>query len=503
MFCFRLCLFPPLYLLTRHGFARWGRLADSERMGRKRVLLIGLLGTTIGSLGFGFSQSFPVAIFWRAVGGILNGNVGVMRTMISEIVKEKKYQSRAFLLLPMTFNIGVIVGPLLGGLLADPAGQYPGLFGPGGRFGGEDGIRLFERWPYALPNIVSAGFLFGSAMCLIFGLEETLEALRDKPDLGLRLTRWISRSILKREPPQDYSIITGYNTRGDLECSRTSLDHSPRQRQKLPFRRIWTKNVFVTLLSYSILAMHVGGFNNIWFVFLSTPRYNPEAQSNSTATTTANGTSTHQNITKLPLPPGYEPKLPFTFTGGLGLPPPSIGTSLAIMGVIGINLQLLFYPRVSSYLGTITSFRGSMPLFCVASSLAPFLAIIPSTRAPPTQASGILIWISITVVLIVQVLARTFALPSVGILVNNSSPHPSVLGTVHGIAQSASSAARTIGPVLFNWVYGVGLNNGVVGTAWWMMAGISAVGAVAARWVKEGDGHEIWLEGEQEELEEK
>jgi hypothetical protein len=34
--------------------------------------------------------------------------------MISEIIKEKKYQSRAFLILPMTFNIGVIIGPILG-----------------------------------------------------------------------------------------------------------------------------------------------------------------------------------------------------------------------------------------------------------------------------------------------------------------------------------------------------------------------------------------------------
>ena len=81
----------------------WGRLADSERFGRKRVILIGLLGTAIGTLGFGFSSSFAMAVFWRCVGGILNGNMGVMRTMISEIVREKKFQSRAFLLLPMTF----------------------------------------------------------------------------------------------------------------------------------------------------------------------------------------------------------------------------------------------------------------------------------------------------------------------------------------------------------------------------------------------------------------
>lgn len=47
----------------------WGRLADSERMGRKKVILVGLLGTTIGCLGFGFSSSFAMAFFWRMLGG--------------------------------------------------------------------------------------------------------------------------------------------------------------------------------------------------------------------------------------------------------------------------------------------------------------------------------------------------------------------------------------------------------------------------------------------------
>ena len=84
----------------------WGRLADTERVGRKRVLLIGLAGTGFSCLGFGFSRTFWQAMVCRTLGGALNGNVGVMRTMISEIIKEKRFQSRAFLLLPMCFNIG-------------------------------------------------------------------------------------------------------------------------------------------------------------------------------------------------------------------------------------------------------------------------------------------------------------------------------------------------------------------------------------------------------------
>lgn len=103
--------FPAAQFLTA---ILWGRFADSEHGGRKRVLYIGLLGTMCSTIGFGFSHNFAMAVAFRSLGGVLNGNIGVMRTMISEIIKEKKYQSRAFIILPMTFNIGVIIGPILG-----------------------------------------------------------------------------------------------------------------------------------------------------------------------------------------------------------------------------------------------------------------------------------------------------------------------------------------------------------------------------------------------------
>ena len=131
-------------------------------------------------MGFGFSRTFPQAIFCRTLGGALNGNIGVMRTMVSEIVQEKKsiyqvldfvilltsdfrYQSRAFLLFPMCFNIGVIIGPILGGLLADPAGSYPKIFGHN---------KFLQKFPYAPPNLLSAFFLFSAALGVFFGLSE-------------------------------------------------------------------------------------------------------------------------------------------------------------------------------------------------------------------------------------------------------------------------------------------------------------------------------------------
>lgn len=66
----------------------WGRLSDQR--GRKGVIQFGLIGAMLSCIGFGFSKSFAQAIVFRCLGGALNGNVGVMRTMISEIIREKK-----------------------------------------------------------------------------------------------------------------------------------------------------------------------------------------------------------------------------------------------------------------------------------------------------------------------------------------------------------------------------------------------------------------------------
>ena len=49
----------------------WGRLSD--KFGRKPILLMGLTGTAISAVIFGFAKSLPVALFARAMGGILNG----------------------------------------------------------------------------------------------------------------------------------------------------------------------------------------------------------------------------------------------------------------------------------------------------------------------------------------------------------------------------------------------------------------------------------------------
>lgn len=67
---------------------------------------------------------------------------------------------------------GLVVGPIIGGLLANPVENYPNIFGDRSTFGGEHGVQWMRRWPYLLPNLVNAVFLFTVAVSVFLGLEE-------------------------------------------------------------------------------------------------------------------------------------------------------------------------------------------------------------------------------------------------------------------------------------------------------------------------------------------
>jgi hypothetical protein len=217
------------------------------------------------------------------------------------------------------------------------------------------------------------------------------------------------------------------------------------------------------------------GFASLWLVFLSTARSDPSSKN-------------------------YEPpSLPFQFNGGLAFPPSTTGLAMSILGVIGVILQFALYPKVNARFGLIRSFRYSSFIFPLAYFLAPYLALLPSTTEPPYQASGVLVWIGISVVLFLQVAARTFALPAMIILLNNCSPHPSVLGTVHGLGSSVSSTFRTVGPIASGKWYAIGLQKRMVGLGWWGITIVSIGGCLSGFGVKNGSGWEIKLPGEEEE----
>lgn len=464
----------------------WGRAADQPSVGRKLVLNIGLVGTALGCIGVAFSTTFAQAVFWRVVSGAVNGTVGSARTMVAERTP-KPWHPRAFLLLPAAFNVANVAGPILSGILSEPLENFPHLFAEGSTFGGSDGVQWMKKYPYALPNLLCTVLLLAEAVLVHYGLDETLKGKRKfEPIRFLRETYANvkdakANGYRKLQEVQREGLLSTSERNGSLELERLhsngeKADPTPTV-QRLAFKRIWTSNVLWTLLSIAIFDFHMGAFSNLWILFLATPReFVPENA-----------------------PADYQPshRSAFKFASGLAFPPPTIGFAMAIIGFIGVALQFLLYPWANARFGLMRCFRGSLILFPAAYYLAPYIALLPSTSRAPDPASGAAVWLGISFVLFLQVAARTFALPATIILLNNSSPHPSVLGTIHGLGQACSATFRTLGPILAGWWFGVWMERGVVGMAWWLVGSIAAVGCVAAYWVRNGSGHEIFLPGEE------
>lgn len=374
----------------------------------------------------------------------------------------------------------------MGGLLADPAVNLPGIFGDGAIFG----YQWIKDYPYCLPSLMNCFFLSFATLVTFLFLEETSKKRVGRYDAGLHLGARLRKIVTGGRAHDGYSRVS--NAFEDAPVPLDTLDRNGAEKPKtisavLPFWKLWTRNVIFTLITGAFYDFHLGAFTNIWSLFLSTPRhYAPSPSDNK------------------PADDGQQRRdLPLLFTGGLGMPASTVGVATSFLGVLGMILQVTLYPPVQGRLGTIRSFRYFLPLFPFAYFLAPYLSIMPSSTPSPEPASGILIWGGIVIVLLLQVTARTFTLPASIILLNNCSPHPSVLGTIHGLGQSVSAGFRTVGPVVGGWWYGYGLDIGMVAWGWWLVAAMSIVGSTTAIGMHEGSGHEVFMPGEREEDDER
>ncbi|KAJ5827659.1 hypothetical protein N7447_004422 [Penicillium robsamsonii] len=141
----------------------WGRAAD--RLGRKPVLVFSLFGVTAATGLFGLAKSIPQMIIFRCLAGVFAGIIVTIRTMVAEH-STPSTQARAFSWFAFSGNLGIFLGPLLGGALADPVGQYPGVFGTGG---------FFEKYPYSLSSFVVAMVGATAAVSTVCFVEETLK----------------------------------------------------------------------------------------------------------------------------------------------------------------------------------------------------------------------------------------------------------------------------------------------------------------------------------------
>ncbi|EAU85151.2 hypothetical protein CC1G_06167 [Coprinopsis cinerea okayama7 len=140
----------------------WSRFSD--RVGRKPVLLLGLLGSMTSMLCFGLSTTFWGLVLSRCLTGLLNGNIGVMKSALGDLT-DPTNRAEAFGLLSLVWATGCTLGPFLGGSLFRPHERFPTVFTS----------PFWKKYPHFLPCLVTAGYL-AVAFCATLGLfKETVK----------------------------------------------------------------------------------------------------------------------------------------------------------------------------------------------------------------------------------------------------------------------------------------------------------------------------------------
>ena len=118
-----------VYSLMQSIFAPiLGRLSD--RIGRRPVLLLSLLGTSLGFLIMGLAQTLQLLFLARIIDGITGGNLSTAQAYIADVTPTEE-RSRGMGLIGAAFGLGFIFGPAIGGLLSRVSPGAPFLFAAG------------------------------------------------------------------------------------------------------------------------------------------------------------------------------------------------------------------------------------------------------------------------------------------------------------------------------------------------------------------------------------
>lgn len=378
------------------------------------------------------------------------------------MVPFKELQPRAFSIMPLVWNVGSILGPSIGGALANPFNVKPGEQRPN--------ASLLETFPYALPNIVGAIFFAVGITTGILFLEETLEGAGpdQRRDYGLVLGRklvggckYVYRGakgiigIRAKESEIDANGETDpllKRTANEDEEDSLAFEIKP----KLPppqWREVLNRQAFINLMVYALLAMHAMAFDQLIPVYA---QHDPIGTPNSTP---------------------YGP--PLKFAGGFGLNSYQIGLMSTCYGIAGIFVQFFIFPPLCRKLGVLYLLKISACMFPILYILTPFTALLPTTQSQV---------LSMFTIMAFKCLGGIFAFPCSTILLTNSATSLRTLGTLNGMATSAAAVGRAVGPAMAGVIYSIGVKRGYVIAPWWFLAGVSIIAAIPIWWLVEGEG---------------
>lgn len=122
-----------------------GRLSD--RYGRRPILFLSLLGTSLGFFVMGFATTLWMLFAGRIIDGVTGGNISTAQAYIADVTTAEN-RAKGMGLIGAAFGLGFIFGPAIGGILS--------------------------RWGVHVPFIFAGALALANATLLYFVLPETV-----------------------------------------------------------------------------------------------------------------------------------------------------------------------------------------------------------------------------------------------------------------------------------------------------------------------------------------
>lgn len=446
-----------------------GQLSDIK--GRRIIMIIGMTGNLITTLVFGMSRTFWLALLARFACGLINGNIGVIKSYIREITDETN-QARCYTLRSAGYSVGAIIGPILGGALARPAIQYPGTFSSTG---------LWAYFPFLLPCLASAAVTAVSLILSILFLQETVKPIpyeeyeddsvemapttsalpanrsgtflssADTLDLEVAPSEFSYEEVAPSEDPTSPGKVSV----GDKDENASNADHAQSEdpeaaivpidtelaKAPAPERRIrgkrtmkaelhifWhqlksrlylfgqalrERDVIISIILYSGVSFIILGFDEVFAFWAILP----------------------------------------VASGGINFTTLQVGTAHAVSGVGAIIMQLFGYVPLDKALGTRNTLTSSM------ASLVPVFIVAPLANHLAVDKASI--WSFIAFIMIMKAACGTTGFASVNLLVSNASDSQTS-GAVNGMSASTAAIARMFAPVIVGSLFAA-TSNATVG----------------------------------------
>jgi multidrug resistance protein len=102
-----------------------GRISD--RIGRRPIIMLGLIGSSAGYLIYGFATSFAWLFLSRAVHGACAGTVSTAQAYVADTTDESN-RAHGMGMIGAAFGLGFVLGPAIGGLLGHSDLRIPVYF---------------------------------------------------------------------------------------------------------------------------------------------------------------------------------------------------------------------------------------------------------------------------------------------------------------------------------------------------------------------------------------